>query len=107
MIIIEGDDGLRVKTQEQAIHEAKALFARLAPPDVLLSEELIRDRREQANMSNVILDASALMAFLRGEPGGDRVQKVLANASISTVNLSEILAKASECPRDLSRQGRP
>jgi AbrB family looped-hinge helix DNA binding protein len=48
VVIIEGDDGLQVKTQEQALREARALFATLAPPDVLLSEELIRERREAA-----------------------------------------------------------
>jgi len=47
-------------------------------------------------MSRVILDASALMAFLRNEPGSDIVQSVLTNAAISTVNLSEVLAKATE-----------
>lgn len=48
VVIIEGNDGLQVKTQEQAIREARDCFAQLAPPDVLLSEELIRDRREEA-----------------------------------------------------------
>jgi AbrB family looped-hinge helix DNA binding protein len=48
VVIIEGNDGLQVKTQEQAIREARNLFAILAPPDVLLSEELIRERREEA-----------------------------------------------------------
>jgi AbrB family looped-hinge helix DNA binding protein len=48
VVIIEGHDGLQVKTQEQAIREAQNLFAQLAPPDVLLSEELIAERREEA-----------------------------------------------------------
>ncbi len=48
VVIIEGDDGLQVKTQEQALREAQHLFATLAPPDVLLSEALIRERREAA-----------------------------------------------------------
>lgn len=48
VIIIESDDGLQVKTQEQALREAQDFFATLAPPDVLLSEELIRERREEA-----------------------------------------------------------
>lgn len=50
-------------------------------------------------MSKVVLDASALMAFLRNEPGSDIVQSVLADAVISTVNLSEVLAKATELPK--------
>jgi PIN domain nuclease of toxin-antitoxin system len=52
-------------------------------------------------MSSVILDASALMAFLRDEPGSDIVEATLAHAMISTVNLSEILAKATELPNGL------
>jgi PIN domain nuclease of toxin-antitoxin system len=47
-------------------------------------------------MSKVVLDASALMALLRREPGSEAVQSALAHAMISTVNLSEVLAKASE-----------
>jgi ribonuclease VapC len=45
---------------------------------------------------SVVLDASALMAFLRNEPGGDMVQSALSDATISTVNLSEVLAKAAD-----------
>lgn len=52
-------------------------------------------------MNSVVLDASALMAFLRREPGSDTVQSALADAAISTVNLSEVLAKAAELSRDL------
>jgi len=48
VVIIEADDGLQVKTQEQAIREAQAVFAQLAPADVSLSDELIRDRRHEA-----------------------------------------------------------
>lgn len=48
VVIIEGGNGLQMKTQEQALREAQDFFATLAPPDVLLSEELIRDRREEA-----------------------------------------------------------
>ena len=48
VVIIEGDSGLQVKTQGQALREAREVFAKLAPADVLLSEELIRERREAA-----------------------------------------------------------
>lgn len=47
-------------------------------------------------MSSVVLDASALIAFLRREPGGKKVEAVLSNAIISAVNLSEVLAKAAD-----------
>jgi ribonuclease VapC len=38
-----------------------------------------------------VLDASALLALLLDEPGGERVRAVLADASISTVNLAEVV----------------
>jgi PIN domain nuclease of toxin-antitoxin system len=49
-------------------------------------------------VSSVVLDASALLAFLRREPGGDNVQAFLNDAIISAVNLSEVMAKAAEFP---------
>ncbi|MEX0915227.1 MAG: type II toxin-antitoxin system VapC family toxin [Wenzhouxiangellaceae bacterium] len=45
-------------------------------------------------MSGVVLDASALLAFLHDEPGGHRVSQVLDGATVSTVNWSEVLQKA-------------
>ena len=48
VVLIEGRDGLQVKSLQQAILDAQSLFAQLAPQDVLLSEELIRERREEA-----------------------------------------------------------
>ena len=47
-------------------------------------------------MTSVVLDASALMALLRSEPGADTVAKSLKDAVISAVNYSEILKKAIE-----------
>lgn len=52
-------------------------------------------------MSSVVLDASALIAFLRSEPGSDLVGLELANSAISSVNLSEVLAKAADTPSGL------
>jgi len=40
-----------------------------------------------------VLDASALLATLFGEPGGDAVDAILANCVISSVNYSEVVAK--------------
>lgn len=42
------------------------------------------------------LDASALIGLLRGEPGADRVEAVLSDAVISSVNYSEVVAKIVE-----------
>ncbi len=41
-----------------------------------------------------VLDASALLALLQNEPGGDAVQELLETAAISSVNWSEVVQKA-------------
>jgi PIN domain nuclease of toxin-antitoxin system len=41
-----------------------------------------------------VLDASALLAVLHEEPGGETVEAVLESAAISTVNWSEVVQKA-------------
>lgn len=43
-----------------------------------------------------MLDASALLALMLGEPGTDAVHAILPNARISAVNLSEVVAKLQE-----------
>lgn len=45
-----------------------------------------------------VLDASALLAFLHGEPGAHRVEPVLDGALVSAVNWAEVFQKS------LSRQ---
>ncbi len=47
-------------------------------------------------MGSVVLDASAVLAFLTREPGADEIATVVGGGSISTVNLSEVVAKLSE-----------
>lgn len=44
-------------------------------------------------MARAVLDASALLAFVNGERGGDLVAEHLAEAVISSVNFSEAIAK--------------
>jgi ribonuclease VapC len=39
-----------------------------------------------------VIDASALLALLRGESGADKVSAVLSRSAVSTVNWSEIIA---------------
>jgi PIN domain nuclease of toxin-antitoxin system len=41
----------------------------------------------------IVLDASALLAFLFREKGHERVASILADACISAVNLSEVLGR--------------
>ncbi|MBF0627160.1 MAG: type II toxin-antitoxin system VapC family toxin [Magnetococcales bacterium] len=43
---------------------------------------------------SVVLDASALLAYLHGEPGAEEVDSQLDGALISSVNWSEVLQKS-------------
>ncbi|MBA3425206.1 MAG: PIN domain-containing protein, partial [Rubrobacter sp.] len=47
-------------------------------------------------MSEVVLDASALLALLNREPGHEEVARIVPDAAISAVNLSEVAAKLAE-----------
>lgn len=42
-------------------------------------------------MTAAVLDASALLALILGEPGGDRVRSVLADCAMTAVNLGEVV----------------
>ena len=44
----------------------------------------------------VVLDASALLALLQEEQGADEVEGLLDGASMSCVNLSEVIQKAEQ-----------
>ena len=48
-----------------------------------------------------VLDASALLAWLHGEPGGERVPPVLAGAFISAVNWCEVVQKSLQRGADV------
>ena len=43
--------------------------------------------------TRAVLDASAVLAILQGEPGADAVRPILARARICSVNAAEVLAK--------------
>ncbi len=47
-------------------------------------------------MSEVVLDASALLALLNREPGHEEIARIITHAAISAVNLSEVAAKLAE-----------
>ena len=47
LVVVEDDHGLHVKSLDQALAEAQDYFATLAPPDVMLSDEIIADRRSE------------------------------------------------------------
>ncbi len=55
-----------------------------------MSDSLIEDRR-----LSFVLDASALLAMLQGEQGGEMVEAILEHAVISAVNWSEVVQKSA------------
>ena len=52
---------------------------------------------------SVVLDASALIAFFKREPGADVVERSLRDAVVSAVNLSEVLDKSGLQQVDYAR----
>ena len=42
----------------------------------------------------VVLDASALLAYLQDEPGSEAIERVLAEAVMSSVNWAEVVQKS-------------
>jgi ribonuclease VapC len=56
-------------------------------------------------VSEIVLDASALIAVLREEPGASAVEAVLDDAAVSTLNLSEAEAELVErgTPAEIAR----
>jgi PIN domain nuclease of toxin-antitoxin system len=49
--------------------------------------------RSSPGAATHVLDASAILALLLGEPGGEHVEEAGPTALVSTVNLSEVVAK--------------
>lgn len=47
-------------------------------------------------MSECVLDASALLAVMLGEPGSERILELLPGARIGAVNLAEVVGKLQE-----------
>lgn len=43
-------------------------------------------------MAGIVLDASAILALLKGEPGADKVAGVLDEATVSAVNYAEVVS---------------
>ena len=53
----------------------------------------MRSDGKRPSVNDVVLDASALLAVLRAEPGSDQVEPRLEGARIGAVNVSEVVAK--------------
>jgi ribonuclease VapC len=47
-------------------------------------------------VSEYVLDASAVLAVINGEPGSDRIELRLQDAPINAVNLAEVVTKLQE-----------
>lgn len=47
-------------------------------------------------MARAVLDASAILALIQGEPGADVVDKALSGAMMSAVNVAEVAARLSD-----------
>ncbi|MBD2446790.1 type II toxin-antitoxin system VapC family toxin [Nostoc sp. FACHB-152] len=47
-------------------------------------------------MSKVVIDASAVLALLNQESGSEEILQYIGNAAISSVNLSEVIAKLAD-----------
>ena len=61
-------------------------------------------------MSRCVLDASALLALLLGEPGADKVKAALDSSLMSVVNLAEVVshyAKLGANRQDIEAMLRP
>lgn len=52
-----------------------------------------------------VLDATALLAWLQGEPGADRVEPLLGDAVVSAANWSEVLQQIRQRGRDADAVG--
>lgn len=61
-------------------------------------------------MNSVVLDASAILAAIREEPGGDQVRAIARHATVSAVNHAEVVTflvragRRAETLRDLRAQ---
>ncbi len=50
VVAVDDDHGVQVKSLDRALAEAQDYFATLAPPEVQLSEEVLADRRREAEL---------------------------------------------------------
>jgi ribonuclease VapC len=56
-------------------------------------------------VSEVVLDASAVLALINEEPGGETVEALLDDAIISAVNWSEVIAVLTDAGFAIERAG--
>jgi PIN domain nuclease of toxin-antitoxin system len=49
-----------------------------------------------ANVGSAVIDASAVLAYINGEPGGDALEKYRDKPLISAINLAEVVSKLTD-----------
>ncbi len=98
------EDRLVLETRRAALERARRLFDHI-PDSVSLVDELLAERREEARREEArqaarvsrrrcVLDASAVLALVRREPGAKAVEAHLETAAISAVNWCEVAEHA-------------
>ena len=55
---------------------------------------LLPTGERKLRMSNFILDASAVLAFLNQEQGAEAVERLIPDSNINAVNLAEVLSRS-------------
>ena len=100
-----GWDPRRRSALERPLERLWETFAAAGGKEANLSDELISERRAEAEASRppspaflIALDASALLSLVNREPGWDLIarQAVNPDTTISAVNYDEVLQKASQ-----------
>jgi hypothetical protein len=84
-----------LRTVAQSIAHAQALAKKFTggKPEASVDAFLARRPRGIRRMSEVVLDASALLALLRDEPGAAKVADAIADdARMSSVNYAEVVS---------------
>jgi len=51
---------------------------------------------KRLNVSKYVLDASAILAYLNDEPGGERLEEIIGESCVSAVNLGEVVTRLSD-----------
>ena len=85
---------IRLIPLHQAVTLAQKSVRQFVSEGVSLVDMLIQEQHRPP-VAEYVLDASALLALLNAEIGADSVQDFLPDASISTVNLAEVVTRLS------------
>lgn len=112
LIVTLTDNEIRITTASQALKRVRNSPHLINRPKAgLLNNSSKNDEtkphaktptREPHLMTDVVLDASAILAVIFDEPGADRVAAHLPGAQVSTVNVAEVATRlfALEMPED-------